>query len=451
MNATTLLREAYPNALEGMFFRDASEEDLYRQYLTIMGNRLPAGDGHGLTTILRHEERTRFGRQMGPNLSAIHALKHGYTDDGFRELLIYLTGHTHYARDVQAIRAHFMSNNFAQPDARAAGDLAQLLQRYTGSDYVASGDTMQRFAKALCILAGGHDSIPYPRVLVALDTNVSSKVRPEIAKWAKGIYPCWGDILTYTEQQYGQPAVHDALTKVGLRKPRKDCGYRTPEKALLDQQIRLIEQQTFPLLSASEPSVQFQYESSQQEYGKLSFQQMLDAHAAPRRAPRTHAGLPLVGHIPTPSPAHAFGVRMHEALEKEQKTMPSITDQKPSPLKNTANKIKAAVQHGTAVASADEMANAALLSVAEVVPEIQPLLQTELGTTIVKLGLGSMIIGAVEHDFVPLENTDHLEKGATLVVEAAARDGLQPLMAKLTPILVKLAAAGKKAFDEASK
>lgn len=172
---------------------------------------------------------------------------------------------------------------------------------------------------------------------------------------------------------------------------------------------------------------------------KDSFGRILDKYTADNRKPST------------PSPALAMGVRMHEALEKEMTKMPTITDQKNSPLKNTANKIKEAVQHGTAVASADEMANAGLMSIAEVIPEIQPLLQTEFGRTIIKLGLGSLIIGAVEHDFVPLDNTDHLEKGATLVVEAAARDGLQPLMAKLTPVLVKLAAAGKKAFEEAAK
>jgi len=123
--------------------------------------------------------------------------------------------------------------------------------------------------------------------------------------------------------------------------------------------------------------------------------------------------------------------------------------------KKTRDVVKSAVIHGGSVAAVDSVGNA-LLDGAKLVmgddfaPEF---LETKLGRDITKAVMATAVHAAATHEslseFIPKE--DAVAAACTLQLEACARDLIQPNLAKLQPLLVKLAKLGAlaaKADDE---
>lgn len=76
--------------------------------------------------------------------------------------------------------------------------------------------------------------------------------------------------------------------------------------------------------------------------------------------------------------------------------------------------------------------------------QAQFLSATENGRTLLKYLTASAIITMNDLGALPFDDVESVRAAAALVLEASARDGLQPIFAKATPILAKLAEQGKK-------
>lgn len=124
-----------------------------------------------------------------------------------------------------------------------------------------------------------------------------------------------------------------------------------------------------------------------------------------------------------------------------QKEVPMSTPVKPK----TLEIVKSAVVHGAKVAAADEAGNLVLSAVREMVtdsPMVAHLLETESGQQVTKLVAATAFIQAIESGMIP-DESGNIRQGLSLVIEAAARDFIQPQLAKITPHLTKLASVAK--------
>lgn len=115
-----------------------------------------------------------------------------------------------------------------------------------------------------------------------------------------------------------------------------------------------------------------------------------------------------------------------------------------SPLSTAFDTIKKATIHGTKVAAADEAANL-MLELASTLFPVQAafLSDSENGRIALKYMTASTLITFIDYGVVPIEGAEGIRRAAELVLEATARDGVQPMLAKITPILTKLAAQGR--------
>ena len=141
---------------------------------------------------------------------------------------------------------------------------------------------------------------------------------------------------------------------------------------------------------------------------------------------------------------------------KEEPAMPTVTE-------NTKNKVKSVLtetldvvsthaKHGFKVASADTTADLMLELAVTLFPELAFLAASENGKLILKFMTATAVVALVESEVIkPYDELEGLQKAAGLVIEATTRDGVQPFMEKATPILVKLAAEGRKFTLEATK
>lgn len=129
--------------------------------------------------------------------------------------------------------------------------------------------------------------------------------------------------------------------------------------------------------------------------------------------------------------------------KKEEKMTQPTTSTFLSPTE-TVNVLSEAVKHGSQVAVADEAANAVLAVVEVLVSDEYPdLLKTEGGKTLAKLVAATLLhhLASSNVPFVP--DCSATKAACGLVMEAAARDILQPKIKALTPVLANLATVGK--------
>ncbi len=572
MNVAKQIREAYPNALNGLFFKSMTEDEIYQRFLRIMGMRVPSDPRPlaGLANILHHADMQREGRPTGFEWTHIKRLTQGYNEVGFRQLLAYLVMATGYGRDDVGTREFFLKHDLTETVSTAAGRLTELLANYLGNDFVLAGSSMQLFARALVVLAGGSYKMTYAEALHGLTTNVSEAVRPQIYHWINGIAPDWVAILKLTEVQYGQQKVHEIFAEVGLRKPvnAKISPFRAAVVArLTEDQRRLLVYDDIELgrrllnnmckywgverpknfihdqkfletylkecnLSARVPymigdllqhfcrckpsernwnhffdllnnhcsaklwnllqenlqersedqytmqeRLMEQVEREQREnlaaqmkkqFADIKFtpvmyppdmqvQYYTDAIRA-ARVPYTTKDKAIAKEFPANfdgrhdiHPSLVIGQRIHEALEKEKTTMPTITDKKNSAIQTTFETVKEATKHGVAVATADGLANTALRTGMKLVPQLENVDLTPEAASFVKYGVAVAAIGLAESGAIPGVNAEAVTAGAALVIEAAARDGFQPLVEAFSPLIEQLATAGAKALQNAGK
>lgn len=119
--------------------------------------------------------------------------------------------------------------------------------------------------------------------------------------------------------------------------------------------------------------------------------------------------------------------------------------------RETVSALGEALKAGAQVAVADEAANA-VLAVAEVlVGEAYPeLATTESGKKIMKLVAASLLHHAASSGVAFIPDADSTKFACSLVMQAAARDLIQPKLALLTPALASLASVGRTALVAAT-
>jgi hypothetical protein len=129
--------------------------------------------------------------------------------------------------------------------------------------------------------------------------------------------------------------------------------------------------------------------------------------------------------------------------------------------KSTVERVKLAVKQGAAVAIADEAGNAMLeIGKAILIGDdkdgpaaiaIGSMLNSAQGRSLLKLTAATALMQACNSGLIDEEEYPFVGTGADLVVQAAARDLLQPRMALLTTQLGKLSAAGRRAVKMAAE
>lgn len=120
--------------------------------------------------------------------------------------------------------------------------------------------------------------------------------------------------------------------------------------------------------------------------------------------------------------------------------------------RETVSALGEALKAGAQVAVADEAANA-VLAVAEVlVGEAYPeLATTESGKKIMKLVAASLLHHAASSGVAFIPDAESTKFACSLVMQAAARDLIQPKLAVLTPALASLASVGRTALVSATR
>ena len=143
---------------------------------------------------------------------------------------------------------------------------------------------------------------------------------------------------------------------------------------------------------------------------------------------------------------------MEVALEKKktvnEKVVSVNNNKEKKKMSKTFEMVRGSLVHGAKVAAADEAGTAVIGIAAEMfegVPQISAALETETGKQIAKLVLSTTILQLIESKMISDEKGE-LTAALAMVIEATGRDFIQPQLARITPRLTALAAAGKNAL-----
>lgn len=476
MKVTELLRKAYPNVLEGMFFTGQTQQEVYVEFLRVISSRLPKKTTRvGLSAIAEYE-RTQLSTVRG----LVDDLLACYSDDNFGYLLDYLTRWPSYGRDDVGLRDMWAARGTIVSQAKVVGDLDAVLMRYLGSEFVARSTAMHAFANALALLyAEESDSSldPLQRILLSVSQPKQPKVLTQIQRWSAGMAPDWAQLLSVVEYEMGPMPVHKALVRVGLKRADKTTksSFRTELEARLasDTCLRLtytpdyeVGRRLFNSLSRyyrvtppktcrRDAGFLSEYLADQQLLSRMpcflaqSLREILEVKPAERDWSSFFREL----ESSCPVPLHILIEETPPTQEK--KDMATITDAvrktAPSAVQTTFETVKEATKHGVAVATADGLANTALRTGMKLVPQLEHMDLTPEAASFVKYGAAVAAIGLAESGVLPGVDPAAVTAGAALVIEAAARDGFQPLVEAFSPLIEQLATAGAKALKNAGK